>query len=283
MIILQPRGDCMNNYFDYLIEDDEIPTQNQVEENIEEQPMQNSPDIELSAEEYLSMIQNGEMSIEEFDSMHENGQISDEMFEEVNNMLNSAETEEVPTAEDDIQHYVDGLLSGEITEDDLYNAVKNGELTEDQYNSIIGAANNSEQPIPEDGQEMMMDPGIPEEPEEQLEASPIEGQYKVLKIYDKFIELKKYINVYIQAYNKIENDELTSNQLKRLSLLYDEILVLRDNINFFLHSSNVSDYNKMLYTYLLYNKDFADQIRRFRRILNLSSVDLTNTDDKHKK
>ena len=116
------------------------------------------------------------------------------------------------------------------------------------------------------------------------EPQAIVGTYNNVRLFDHFVSLKEYITAYKSAYNDIEVDQLSKFQVDRLAGLYDNLRKLEANIIFYMNNSfKYEDYKKNLYTYLLFNKQFADEIGKFRKILNLNPKSLTGEDAENKK
>jgi len=226
---------------------------------VENTEVEQEPSVEPSVEDLVEAIQNGGLSLEEFEELHNQGQISDETYVAVLDVLNPQEEQEA----DPYQEYVDGILNGSITENDLLSEVQNGNLTQDDYNNIMQQVQANQ----------AVDGAMAPEPE--VAPQPVEAKFQLVKLFDKFIDLKKILKIYLDAFNNIETDELTKFQLTRLAKLFKEITVLRDNIDFYMDNSfNNEEYNKNLYSYLLFNKDLVDQVRRFRLVLNLDPTEI---------
>ena len=109
------------------------------------------------------------------------------------------------------------------------------------------------------------------EQETQYEPSPIVNEYKKIKLLDLMIALRRYIIVFKTSSKYIEFDSINSVQIKRINNLYDNLSQLLEDLDFYI--SNVfefDDYNKNLYTYLLYNKRFSEILTTIRNILKLN-------------
>ena len=225
--------------------------------------------IEPSVEEIVAAIKDNKMSLEELEAAHQNGEISDETFTEVTQILTEEENQKV------IKQLVTQLNSGEITTDDIDKALANGEITEDIYTAVM--------------QQMTDDPNMDDSQqpvENQEEPQAIVAPFDNVRLFDHFIALKEYISTYKSAYNDIEIDQLTKFQVERLAGLYSRLRQLETDLIFYLNNSfKNEEYKKNLYTYLLFNKQFADEIGKFRHVLNLDPKNIMpeEKDDKNKK
>ncbi len=140
-----------------------------------------------------------------------------------------------------------------------------GELMVDDNGNVIDP-NDPAAPLP-DG----MDPAeMPEEP-----APELTGKFGNLKLYDLMTGLAKYVDIYIDAYNDIETDQLSSIQLSAISKSYRDVLKLKEDLKFYMMNDFATEiYKKNLYTYLMFNKRFSEIIERFRHTLHLNANEL---------
>lgn len=126
----------------------------------------------------------------------------------------------------------------------------------------------------DDDQEDLYDPHQIEQPQDsQEEPQLITNEYKKIKLLDLSLALVQYMKVFKNTFRNIEYDRVTDQQLKILNNVYDDLDKTVDGLNFYI--SNVyefDEYNKNLYTYLLYNKKLSEILQRFRRTLSLDKV-----------
>ena len=109
------------------------------------------------------------------------------------------------------------------------------------------------------------------EQETQYEPSPILNEYKKIKLLDLMIALRRYIIVFKASSKYIEFDSINSVQIKRINNLYDNLSQLLEDLDFYINNVfEFDDYNKNLYTYLLYNKRFSEILTTIRNILKLN-------------
>lgn len=109
------------------------------------------------------------------------------------------------------------------------------------------------------------------EQETQYEPSPIVNEYKKIKLLDLMIALRRYIIVFKASSKYIEFDSINSVQIKRINNLYDNLSQLLEDLDFYINNVfEFDDYNKNLYTYLLYNKRFSEILTTIRNILKLN-------------
>ncbi len=125
----------------------------------------------------------------------------------------------------------------------------------------------------------IVDPNDPSAipPEEMPSDQPQEltGKFGNVKIYDLMMGLARYVDIYIDAYNDVETDQLSAIQLASVAKSYKDVLKLRDDLKFYMMSDFSSEqYKKNLYTYLLFNKRFSEIIGKFRHALRLNADDL---------
>lgn len=237
-------------------------TEAEEQEMIQEQP------LEPTAEEILKAIAEKKMTLDDLEAMHQNGEISDELFAEVTQALTDQESQEV------IEKLVSQINSGELSQEDLDTALANGEINSDIYTAVV-------QQITDDPNMAQDETAGPQE-----EPQPIVGKFDNVRLFDHFVSLKEFITAYKSAYNDIEVDQLSSFQVDRLSGLYNNIRRLETDLIFYINNTfKTEDYKKNLYTYLLFNKQFADEIGKFRHILNLDPKNIMpeEKDDNKKK
>ena len=109
------------------------------------------------------------------------------------------------------------------------------------------------------------------EQETQYEPSPILNEYKKIKLLDLMIALRRYIIVFKASSQYIEFASINSVQIKRINNLYDNLSQLLEDLDFYINNVfEFDDYNKNLYTYLLYNKRFSEILTTIRNILKLN-------------
>jgi len=230
-------------------------TEEASQEQSKEQEAQDDNQIEPTPEELYAALQNGEIDIDTIDEMHNNGQISDENYQALVDLINSEQAaEEETNPEEVIQSVVDAYLNGEITDEDIDKMLQNGEIDEDAYNQIL-------QLIQE-----QMGNDVPQE-----EPQPIAGKYNQVKLFDYFIKLQKCIQLYMDTYKDIEMDQVSSFQMKGLYRAYKNITTLKNNLDFYMENNFTgNDYKENLTQYITLQRDFADELRKFRHILHLN-------------
>lgn len=218
----------------------------------DEQP-QEKESIEPTVEEILTALDNGELDLETLEQLHQEGQISDETYEAVIAALSEEEDDNEDPA-DIIQRVIDGYNNGEISDEDINNMLQNGEIDDDTYNKIAQAIQENE------------------ESQEPVEVpAPIAGKYNQAKLFTFFMKLKKCIELYIDSYNDIELDQVSSFQMKGLNRAYKNIKELKESLCFYMeHNFAENEYKENLTQYITIQRDFADELRKFRHILKLN-------------
>ena len=251
----------------------------------EEQPQEeqygmsgNGP-VEPTADEIIDALSNGQMTEDDLNQAVQNGEISEETYNAVLDTLQSGDPQQeepAPVDQEVVQTLLTNLASGKITLDDLDQSLQSGEIDQATYDAVL---EGSEDP------NVVGDQGA-EEPQEQPQA--IEAKFGSVKLYEKLIELKKYISIYIESYNDIETEDLTNMQINTLAKLFKDVKTLETNLNFYMeYDFPTEDYKKNLYTYLLFNKEFAEEIKKFRNVLHLNPnkiiADRKELEEKNKK
>lgn len=186
---------------------------------------------------------NKSINIKDIDRAYQDGEMSEEDY---NDILTKYEEAITPQ-----QNNQDQLDLSTLSDIELQELLKNGEIDQETYDSVIENRDLNQQPI--------------EEP------VPVEGKYNSVKLFEKFMALKKYINIHLECYDDIEIDELTKMQLITISKIIKDIKQLKENLTFYMDNNfTLEDYKKNIYTYLLFNKSFAESLKKFRNILHLN-------------
>lgn len=116
-----------------------------------------------------------------------------------------------------------------------------------------------------------------DQPEDEVAPSVLVNDYKKIKLLDLFIKLKQYLGILQKSFNNVEHDAIDVMQTKRLNNTYDELSRLLQDAEFYIDNVyEYDDYNKNLYTYLLYNKKSSELISSFRNTLHLDKVQEEN-------
>lgn len=116
-----------------------------------------------------------------------------------------------------------------------------------------------------------------DQPEDEVAPSVLVNDYKKIKLLDLFIKLKQYLIILQKSFNNVEHDAIDVMQTKRLNNTYDELSRLLQDAEFYIDNVyEYDDYNKNLYTYLLYNKKSSELISSFRNTLHLDKVQEEN-------
>lgn len=187
--------------------------------------------------------------------------------------LREARAKDNPPAED--PEMIDEQQAGSEPEEDPNAAppedmapadAQEGEIQQDDEMSVDGNGN-------------IIDPSDPSAipPEEMPMEQPQEltGKFGNVKIYDLMMSLSRYVDIYIDAYNDVETDQLSAIQLASVAKSYKDVLKLREDLRFYMMSDFSSEqYKKNMYTYLLFNKRFSEIIGKFRHALRLNADDL---------
>ena len=147
----------------------------------------------------------------------------------------------------------------------------------------------------DDGTEGGLGPdGLPLDPEAELngldgdsdplagmEPEPVVNDMRDVKLYDLMSALETYIKYFVKAISNIDQSQLSADQNTKMVKYYNDMKKDLDDIGFYMRNDyEVNDYQKNLYTYLLFNKSLAQTIKHVRSVLDLSASDLEDEDKK---
>lgn len=162
-------------------------------------------------------------------------------------------------------------------------------LTEEELNSEIEKEANQEEP--ETNMNQKETNTFDNEPEEQndpneisSEPQTLDNDFKKIKLLDLFISLEKYSTFFSSSFKYIEYDNSTQHQLTIINNIYTSLEKVIEDLKFYIQNIyEIDDYNKNLYTYLLFNKRISELLSSFRATLQLNKENVSNTEEHRKK
>lgn len=205
------------------------------------------------------------------------------------------EQEDIPT-QDDIDQ---ALLSGEITPEDAENAGYDASVVQDPSAvdpsqtedpnavAVDGAGMDDQAAVDPTDPNAIADPNasldqtVGQYPE--MEPEPIVNDMRDIKLYDLFSALVQYMQYFSKAICNVEQDQLTAVQNGQIYKDYQDVKKTIEDVQFYMENEfENNEYHKNLYTYLLFNKHFAELVKHVRTSLRLNSDTLTKKDEDSK-
>lgn len=102
--------------------------------------------------------------------------------------------------------------------------------------------------------------------------APIQGKYRNLKLFDVMTNLSDLAGSFMTLYSEIDPDQLSSSDYRQLDDNRAQLKSLTADISFYLMNGfSMDDYQKNLFSYLLFQKLFVKIIKNFRRISHLDT------------
>jgi hypothetical protein len=105
-----------------------------------------------------------------------------------------------------------------------------------------------------------------------MQPSPIQNKYRNVKLFDLFTQMQTNLDDFIKVYSGIDPDELSVRDYQQIMDNSNQARTLKNDLAFYISKAfDELDYQKNLYTYLLFEKLFVKIVANFRRIAHLDT------------
>lgn len=139
-------------------------------------------------------------------------------------------------------------------------------MNPEEQNQNTEEAQNDQEQQPEESNQQDQEYQQPEMPQ------IYDNKFRLVKLFDLFLSLKKYIEIFLQTYETVEPDMLNEFQYKIIVKNNEDTKNMLNDLQFYIDNVfKTKDYKQNLYSYMLYNKQFALSISKIRNTLNIKS------------